>query len=713
MHASLPGFPSSVFRRHTIVVVALLCFACACIHAQTPNNLTYTNDYPSVERVKAEIKGSDPTDTLARQVGVLTYLSTQIQRIKLNRDYRGPFTPDETRLMTAYTAAAYQMTQDYNKTHTSAEAQAFDRLQFNYSIDGAFRKDWTARLIGPQGQNAYKSAQADLAATQQRHYNQEMQTYNDAQKQQQATATNPAGLSNDPTAVATRRCLELGGSNIACMGKSFINGLIGMVGVNMDAVMDSTRSAGVVLSGLYKSSSGASMAFGEATASTTNCGDLTPVGYPYNIEKQGSSISVLLHNEPKPFTLTMRPDGGFTGPGLISVTGKIITGYDTVTKTQMIDGRAAMFDECNGPCQTTSRTPVYSPKTERCAVSSLAPPPKRKPQPAQPAGADSGLMGMLTETLNTGEMTMNAEDGFRIVGKYSDGRLLLDFTTTSVILDCDHAHIRSTYTVENAPSTFIVHIDNPAGPIALAVQPDNSLRGSGSTTINGRLVTGMQGDQVTFTPTRASCELATFQPQNGNTGTKVAAATEPPPPTTRAVSSASASPGPVSPGPVSPVPPSSTSAAPASSASVAPAPAALAGSARLLITTAFPTGANPLVGRNILLMKDSYENVLRKIGVPIPPGTTPGKAMKSFAIACRPPADCKAANAAMAPYFVGRATVDPTGKAIVAPQLPPGSYFVSVAAPTTGAVLVWDVKVDLKPGENSVTLDPHNAESVP
>jgi hypothetical protein len=487
------------------------------------------------------------------------------------------------------------------------------------------------------------------------------------------------------------------------MGKSFMNGIIGMAGINMDAVMDSTKSAGVVLSGLYKNSSGASMVFGEATASTTNCGDLTPVGYPYNIQKQGSSVRVLVHNEPNPFTLTMRPDGGFTGPGLISVTGKIITGYDTVTKTQMIDGRAAMFDECNGPCQTTSRTPVYSPKTERCTIGSLSPPPKRRPEPAQPAGADSGILGMLTETLNTGEMTMNAEDGFRIVGKYSGGRLLLDFTTTSVILDCDQAHIRSTYTVENAPNTFIVHIDNPAGPVALAVQPDNSLRGSGSTTINGRLVTGMQGDQVTFTPTQATCETGTFQPQNGSTGTKVAAAAEPPPPATRAVSSVSASPAP---GPSAPVPP-------ASSASVAPAAAAPAGSARLIISTAFPTGGNPLVGRNILLMKDSYDNVLRKIGAPIPPGTTPGKAMKSFAIACRPPADCKAANAAMAPYFVGRATVDPTGKAIVAPQLPPGSYFVSVAAPGTGGVLVWDVKVDLKPGENSVTLDPQNAEIVP
>src|SRR5205814_5916384 len=53
----------------------------------------YTNDLPSVERVKAEIKGSDPTDALARQVAVFTYLVSYIDRIKYNRTVDGPFTP--------------------------------------------------------------------------------------------------------------------------------------------------------------------------------------------------------------------------------------------------------------------------------------------------------------------------------------------------------------------------------------------------------------------------------------------------------------------------------------------------------------------------------------------------------------------------------------------------------------------------------------------
>src|SRR5262249_5922542 len=52
----------------------------------------YTNDLPSVERVKAEIKGSDATDSLARQVAVFNYLVSYIDRIKYNRTVRGEFT---------------------------------------------------------------------------------------------------------------------------------------------------------------------------------------------------------------------------------------------------------------------------------------------------------------------------------------------------------------------------------------------------------------------------------------------------------------------------------------------------------------------------------------------------------------------------------------------------------------------------------------------
>src|SRR6266704_5271871 len=116
-----------VLRIFRIMVVYFLCTTFAGTLAQTPSS-DYTNDLPSVDRVKAEIKGSDPTDTLARQVAVFTYLQSYIERIKYNRSYSGPFTPGEQRVIAAYSLAAYQISQDYAKTHTPDEAKAFERL---------------------------------------------------------------------------------------------------------------------------------------------------------------------------------------------------------------------------------------------------------------------------------------------------------------------------------------------------------------------------------------------------------------------------------------------------------------------------------------------------------------------------------------------------------------------------------------------------------
>src|SRR5580704_11270982 len=99
--------PKALFslRLRIILLTAILCFSCSNVLAQAASS-DYTVDLPSVERVKAEIKGSNPTDTLARQCAVFTYLYTYVDRIKLNRSYSGSYTPGETRVMTAYRLAA-------------------------------------------------------------------------------------------------------------------------------------------------------------------------------------------------------------------------------------------------------------------------------------------------------------------------------------------------------------------------------------------------------------------------------------------------------------------------------------------------------------------------------------------------------------------------------------------------------------------------------
>ncbi|HTC76018.1 MAG TPA: hypothetical protein VK684_10600, partial [Edaphobacter sp.] len=521
MNVSAPSVAPSPFHPRLILLAALLSLASGGALAQTASP-DYTNDLPSVERVKAEIKGSDPTDTLARQVAVFTYLQAYIDRIKYNRSYSGPFTPGEQRARAAYSLAAYQMSQDYAKTHTPDEAKAFERLHGQYEMNSEFYKDWSKRLIGPQSAAAYKGAEAGLAATQQAHVDSIKRANEEAQRQSQAQSTNAQGLSNDPTAVATRRCLELGGSNVGCMGKGFMSGFMDMVGFG-DKAQESFLGpgrAGVVLSGLYKNpATTTSLGFNESSVAINGCGKLVADGHNYTIDKRPGSLQVTVDNEPHPITLTMRPDGGLTGPGLIDVKGRIIIGYHTVTSTLMVNGVRATPDQCNGPCQTSTQVPDYAPAMARCTIGSLAMPPAPKPAPAGAQPADnSGIMGLVTgfsDMLSPGGGASVDGGGLRMAGKFGGGMLLLDFSGNSLVLDCGQAHVRATYTVENAPSTFLVHVQNPGGPFTLAMQPDNSLRGSGNTAVNGRLVTGMAGENITFAPHSETCDVGTFRPRTG------------------------------------------------------------------------------------------------------------------------------------------------------------------------------------------------------
>ena len=70
-------------------------------------------------------------------------------------------------------------------------------------------------------------------------------------------------------------------------------------------------------------------------------------------------IRITIANEPNPIVLTMRPDGGLTGPGLIDVKGQIIVGYFTKTHYE------------NGVATGTTSTPDYRPAMGRCVIGSL------------------------------------------------------------------------------------------------------------------------------------------------------------------------------------------------------------------------------------------------------------------------------------------------------------------------------------------------------
>lgn len=487
------------FRRAVRSSLLLVLATCALSASAQATNPAYLADMPSVDRVKAAIQGTDPTDTLERQVAVFTYLSQYINRIKRPS---APYTPDETRVKYSYDLAAYQIQQDYNKTHTQAENGAFDNKQFNYTLNHG--DEWARKLIGPQSAAAYTSTLNDLNARQKAH----VDAINKANEDAKNAAASNGGSSNDPTTLAARRCAELGGTTGGCATKGLGAGMLALVGGDqlMDQI-DSTQTVGVYLSGGW-ASSGVGIGFNVGSAKI-GCGKLVPEPYAYKLQRTSSGVQVFVASSPN-MTFAMRPDGSLVGPGMVTISGKIIVGYNTTTTTLVHqDGsEASGCTGAYGSCRTTTSTPIYAPATARCNFATLAAP--TPTHQATGAAADDGTFGGGLFSFMSSVVTM-ADPGIRMNGKFlSPTGLILDFEGDAVTMDCGVAHVKAPYTVQNASGEFRVSVNNPGGPFALTVASDNTLHGSGSTTVNGKLYQSINDGQISFRPVSTTCSVNTF-----------------------------------------------------------------------------------------------------------------------------------------------------------------------------------------------------------
>jgi hypothetical protein len=106
------------------------------------------------------------------------------------------------------------------------------------------------------------------------------------------------------------------------------------------------------------------------------------------------------------------------------------------------------------------------------------------------------------------------------------------------------------------------------------------------------------------------------------------------------------------------------------------------------------------------LLKDSFDNVLAKGGFPVPAGIAPYRAM---IVACtqRTP-DCQTASTAINATSVAGVRTDATGKATFA-GVAPGTYYLMGSVLTGSQMLLWDIKVELRGGANTIALSQRNA----
>jgi hypothetical protein len=465
-------------------------------------NPPYLNEMPSIELVKQEIQGKDPTDTVARQVAVFNELPTVITRFMLADRKRYDLTPDEQKITGKYQLAAYELEQAYKKTHTPAEAQAFFQLHGRYELDSALNREMHIKLFSSAFLLQLGGADKARNEWYRAHLEQERRVSEEAAN---AAKGGSPFVRNDPGTLAARRCVELGGSELECIGKGFWTGLTDMAGVDANALnpIGGSQFAGVIMNGSYQGVAGLWLSFGSESLSLNGCGKLVPNGHSYTITKKPNQLLINVKSEPSAFVLSMKNDGSLSGPGPIDVKGQIIVGYQKIWMQEYRNGIAVA-----GGGYWTSE-PIYAPKTERCTIGTLA-------QAPPPAPDKNPLTRDITAAIN-GVMAVGPP-GLRMSGQFiGQGGLALEFADDAVTLDCGAAHVKQPYTVENAPSQFQVTIKNGAAPFTLTVQPNGTLLGSGNTDVAGRVVTGSTQNALTYAPKNARCAIGTLTPKGRTT----------------------------------------------------------------------------------------------------------------------------------------------------------------------------------------------------
>ena len=507
---------------------------------------------------------------------------------------------------------------------------------------------------------------------------------------------------------ALRQCIASGRSMRICYSEEMGNGFEQLIGISMKQPVPT----GLRMTGDYASADGFRLIF-EPESVTMICRGV-PSPRPYTVRLTDTDAQVTIQND-KPIILSLRPDGKLAGSGPIRVTGQVAAGTrteqtmgtttQTTTTTRELTPLEARNNQNavqNGQVFTVNEDAtqlVYGPtgtrtvtnfvtKTADCTIGVLSPT-GASPLPLLKNDFDiltalgTGMGALMkganmkdaaNEMLNPGAAA--PAPGLRLSGQYgADTGFSLDFHRESVTLGCGEALRALEYSIQRTANKTTLTIKDTPNPIALQVMADGTIIGEGAVQVNGRVITGTTDDinnPFTFAPRVARCNLS------------------------RLLAGVSA---PKNPTPV------------AGAAPAAPAPAASPNTSSLKIIAA-PSVANALAGKALMVLKDSLEEVLRKGGFDAELGSS---RISTWVRACERGAGdavCQRGISTLGTNVVARTGFDANGVATFN-NVPSAGLFWVVADTSNTNHRIWNVKVELKPGANSITLDERNTAPLP
>ncbi len=438
--------------------------------AQQSFNPPYLKEFPTVDQIMAQIKGANAQDTANRQLSALHELGQLIGALSGPRLAQNQMTADETRILNSY-FSAYS---DFAKSAAHPQDSYLGQTDFTAYLFRTFpmpdiQQLWEASLKQAPGQ--------------------------------QQPGVTPLPPSSDPTVLATRRCVELGGSMGQCMTSGIGAGLGALIGLDtgsMTAAMTGGNTARLVVFGTYNTAGGLHFNFGDGSVDIGNCGKMTQGGHSYSIQPSGSQYTIKVDNQPQQLVMTLGANGKMSGPAAQDITGQKLTGYEVTT---------------NLKTGASTRTPVYGPDTEHCSIGTLSPGPAAAPD----QGLVADLSGVLSMLSGAGSSSAASKQillspGPRLVGTYAGaGGLKIQFQDAGAVIDCAQAHVMAQYDVSNPSGVVAIAVKNGSAPFNLALQSNGSLTGTGTATVNGKLMTGLDSNSnAVLTPTSANCTVGTL-----------------------------------------------------------------------------------------------------------------------------------------------------------------------------------------------------------
>jgi hypothetical protein len=503
---------------------------------------------------------------------------------------------------------------------------------------------------------------------------------------------------------AMRRCVSSGRLPATCTG----NSLLGAFGAMLSQVLPSAAkeaTAGPEMAGVFQGAGGWRLDFVDGGV-LVNCGSLSPNQEGYSVDFKDNRAVITVATKPKPLVLSLRGNETMVGlPGPVTIDGVVATGtarsgpdpnarsgYTDKNGISLTNQQAASAPEVYqganqhyGPVTAGgSSYATFSPRQATCPAVNLS-----------SKGAGVGVQTMQTDLLKSvfsdGDKGPPTPVGLRMHGIFAASTgFSAQFFPESVVLGCGPDSARAyPYSVIADGSKAVVQVNAPDHPLTLTFRPGGALdAGTGPYVVHGRIVTGQNdNDDFTFAPMEQTCNLAVLTPSKeipsggGVAATMVAAG-----------SPAAGSPG---------------------AGGGLSVPEKPLGNAVLSIVSGVPGAAgaaSPLAGRPYILLRDSYANVLAKGGVSVPAGVSPYVYAGTACAPTRTP-DCQKISTAVNTSAASAVRADGSGKGTF-PGVPPGTYYLMISARYNNQSLVWGQAVQLKPGANTLTLDPKDATPV-